>query len=136
MQQPVRQRESTRVDAIGIKPPPAFSIDATTTAGGTSVLALGGELDMAAAASIRALVDAAGTRGLVLDLEAVTFVDSSALRELLHARLALAARGDRLVLAAVPRVVTRLLEITGTLELFETAADGDAAVAAVTPPAR
>ena len=136
MQQPVRQRESTRIDAIGIKPPPAFSIDATTTASGISVLALDGEFDMAAAASIRALVDAAGFRGLVLDLAGVTFVDSSALRELLHARLRLAERGGRLVLAAMPRVVTRLLEITGTIELFETASDAGAAVVAVTPPER
>jgi anti-anti-sigma factor len=136
MRHPVRPRESTRIDAIGIKPPPAFTIEATTTATGISVLALRGELDMAAAASIRALVDAAGTPGLVLGLEGVTFVDSSALRELLHARVVLAERGGGLVLAAVPRIVTRLLEITGTSELFRTAADVDAAVAAVTPPER
>jgi anti-sigma B factor antagonist len=128
--------ETTRVDAIGIKPPPAFSIDATTAAGATSVLILRGELDLAAAASIRSLVDAAGRGGLVLDVGGVTFVDSSALRELMHARLALAERGGPLVLAAVPRIVRRLLEITGTIELFEIAPDREAALAGLTQRGR
>jgi anti-sigma B factor antagonist len=136
MLEPTFEQETARVDAIGIKPPPAFSIGGMTAAGGASVMVLRGELDLAAAESIRTLVDGAGHPGLVLDLGGVTFVDSSALRELLHARLALAASGGRLVLAAVPRIVSRLLEITGTLELFETAQDRDAAVARLMPVER
>jgi anti-anti-sigma factor len=130
------EREGTSVDAIGIKPPPAFALEASVASGGASVLVLRGELDLAAAQAIREVVDAAGRSGLVLGLRGVTFVDSSALRELLHARLALASHGGRLVLADVPRIVRRLLEITGTFELFETAPDVAAALAGLTPRVR
>jgi anti-sigma B factor antagonist len=125
-------REPTRIDAMGIKPPPAFSIDRGRGAGGVAVLLLSGEVDLAAAASLRAHVDAADGTGLVIDLGAVTFADSSALRELLHARQELLARGSRLILAAVPGSVRRLLEITGTADRFETAPGRTEALARLT----
>jgi anti-sigma B factor antagonist len=93
------------------------------------VLALRGELDMAAAASLRVRLAAApGARALVVDMSAVTFVDSAVLRELLRARDELGGRGVRLVLAGVPRPVRRLLDLTRTSELFEEAPDAEAAV--------
>jgi anti-sigma B factor antagonist len=58
---------------------------------------------------------------LVIDLRDVTFIDSSALRELLNARESAARDGRRIVLSGVPATVARLLEMTGTAELFETA---------------
>jgi anti-sigma B factor antagonist len=110
-----------RVDTQGIRPPAAFEIVATPLRQGLALLLLRGELDLAAAASLRSQVDSVAGMGLIIDLREVTFVDSSALRELLHARDALERRGGRLVLSGVPSAVQRLLELTGTAELFDTA---------------
>jgi anti-anti-sigma factor len=87
------------------------------------LLVFRGELDLAAAGAMRARVDSvAGTgSGLVIDLRDVTFIDSSALRELLNARETVVRRGQRIALSGVSASVRRLLEITGTAELFETA---------------
>ena len=120
-------REQTRIDAQGIKPPPAFSISDEAIADAV-VISLEGELDYAASASLRNHVQSTSGHGLVLDLRLVTFVDSSALRELLRARVDLEARGDRLVLAAVAPSVRRLFELTHTAQLFETAPTRDAAL--------
>jgi len=94
-----------------------------------AVLALEGELDLAAAPSMRARIDhAADGRALVIDMRGVTFVDSAALKELLRARTELPARDVRLVLAGVPPPVRRLLDLTRASELFEDAPDVDAAL--------
>jgi anti-sigma B factor antagonist len=122
------EHEPSRIDALGIKAPPAFRIEEATAPGGPTVIVLRGELDMAAAMTIRRHVDGADRTGLVIDLSAVAFADSSALRELLHARMAVTERGARLVLAAAPQVVRRLLEMTGTAGLFELAPSADEAV--------
>ena len=111
------------------KPPPMYAVEDRRAADGVSVLVLSGELDYAAAGRLRAMVDGAQDgRALVLDLGAVTFVDSAVLKELLRARVELAAAGVRLLLAAVPRPVRRLLDLTRTYELFESAPDAGAAV--------
>jgi anti-sigma B factor antagonist len=108
---------------------PTYAVEDRRAVDGVSVFALRGELDLAAAGRLRALVDGAHSgRALVLDLEAVTFVDSAVLKELLRARVELAASGVRLLLAAVPRPVRRLLDLTRTTELFESAPDAGAAV--------
>jgi anti-anti-sigma factor len=64
----------------------------------------------------------------VVDLAAATFVDSAMLRELLRARAELAARDVRLCLAAASEPVLRLLELTGTADLFELQPDVGSAV--------
>jgi anti-anti-sigma factor len=135
MHEPSHEREPTRVDAMGIKPPPAYSIEDASRPGGPAVVVAGGQLDLAAVQALRERMDAADGAGLVIDVEGVTFVDSSALRELLQARARLAERATGLVLAAVPHPFRRLLELTGTLDLFETAPDRDAAVARLAVPA-
>jgi anti-sigma B factor antagonist len=121
------QREPTRIDELGIKPPPAFSIS-DEAVGGAVVIRLEGEFDLAASSSLRRRIDSTAGRALVLDLRLVTFVDSSALRELLRARVDLQARDDRLVLAAIASPLRRLLELTHTASLFETAPTRDAAL--------
>jgi anti-anti-sigma factor len=116
-------REPTQIDALGIRPPAAFVIDEAAVRDGVILLVFRGELDLAAAAAMRARIDSvAGTgSGLVIDLRDVTFIDSSALRELLNAREAVVRRGQRITLSGVPACVRKLLELTGTAELFETA---------------
>jgi anti-sigma B factor antagonist len=113
--------DPTRIDSLGIRPPAAFEIQASALGEGVSLLLLRGELDLASAAGLRSRVEAAAASGLIIDLREVTFIDSSALRELLNAREELARHGSRLVLSGVPASVRRLLDMTGTADLFETA---------------
>lgn len=114
-------REPPRIDALGIRPPNAFTIELATVRDGVALLVFRGELDLAAASAMRARVESAGGEGMVIDLRDVTFMDSSALREVLHARQAVVSAGGRIVLSGMPASVRRLLEMTGTLDLFETA---------------
>jgi anti-anti-sigma factor len=127
------QREPTRIDEHGIKPPPAFSIS-DEAVDDAVVISLQGELDLAASASLRRHIESTAGRALVLDLRLVTFVDSSTLRELLRARRELEARGDRLVLAALAPALRRLFELTHTAPLFETAPTREAALRMLRTP--
>jgi anti-anti-sigma factor len=123
------RQEAASIDARGIRPPAAYSIVDREAPPGVSVVALRGELDLAAAPLLRARVDAAAAgRALVIDLEETTFIDSAVLKELLRARAELAAHDVRLVLAAVPSPVQRLLDLTRTSELFEHAPDAASAL--------
>ena len=98
-----------------------------------TVLALHGELDLAAAPQLRASVDdVAAGRALVIDFSEATFIDSAVLKELLRARAELSARDVRLVLAGVPPPVRRLLDLTRTSELFEDAPDAETAIKRLT----
>jgi anti-anti-sigma factor len=114
-------REPTRIDTLGVRPPAAFVVEQASVRGGVALLVFRGELDMAAAAAMRARVESVAGTGVVIDLRDVTFIDSSALRELLNAREAVVGSGRRIVLSGVPVSVKRLLDMTGTTELFETA---------------
>jgi anti-anti-sigma factor len=117
-------REAASIDERGLRPPAAFSI----RDGGTGVLRLEGELDIAAAPELRARFDEVAGETLVVDFARVTFIDSAVLKELLRGRAELAERGVRLVLAGVPTPVRRLLDLTRTSELFEDAPDVDSAL--------
>ena len=87
---------------------------------GAVVLRISGDLDIAVEDdAVSAVADAFATDPppslLVLDLSAVEFMDSSGLRALLrmHNR-----HGPQIRLGPVSNVVERLLELTGTVELF------------------
>ena len=113
----------------GIEPAGAFVVDPRPAPAGITLVALCGELDIAATSAVRSCVDvAAGGRGLVLDLSGATFVDSSMLKELLRASVELARADTRLVLAAVTPAVHRVLELTRTTQLFTIAGDRDEAL--------
>jgi anti-sigma B factor antagonist len=123
------ERRTPTIDAQGICPPPAYSIEAGPATGAAAVLVLRGELDLAAAPDLRERLQApSGTRALVVELVDVTFIDSAVLKELLRAREELAGGGVRLVLAGTSRAVQRLLDLTRTSELFEHAPDVDGAL--------
>jgi anti-sigma B factor antagonist len=116
--------EQSSVDARGIRLPSVYAIEAASTPEGVVVLGMDGEFDLAAAPAIReqlAAARAGGPRGVVLDMTEVTFLDSSALRELLRADVALRADGAPLVLAALRPSVARLLELTQTTGLLTVA---------------
>ena len=93
-------KQQPRVDAHGIRPPDAYAIELREAADGVALVVLEGELDLAAVPELRerlAEAHGAGPRGVVLDMAEVTFVDSSALRELLRAHSAVRewTRGGR-----------------------------------------
>jgi len=125
-------RDPMRIDAHGIRAPAAFTIEQAAIRDGVALLVFRGELDLAAASAMRERIESAGGEGMVIDLRDVTFIDSSALRELLYARQSVVLAGRRLVLSGVPATVQRLLQMTGTIELFETAPTRAGALALVT----
>jgi len=127
-----RPLHEAQIAGRGVEPAGVFTIESLPAHDGVAVVALAGELDMAATPSVRTHLDAAaGRRALVLDLAEVTFVDSSMLKELLRAANDLDRYETRLVLAGVPPAVQRLLDLTRTTELFTMAPDCSAALALV-----
>jgi anti-sigma B factor antagonist len=128
--------EHSSVDAHGIRPPDAYAIEVRDPSGAVLVLGLEGEFDLAAAPTLREQLEAArGTdvRGVVLDLAAVTFVDSSGLRELLRASSAYREAGMSLVLAALPPTVVRLFELTRATDAIAVAPTVESAVERAAP---
>jgi anti-sigma B factor antagonist len=85
-----------------------------------AVLVVAGEIDLATCTDfrreIRALVQSAGDRSIVLDLAAVTFLDSSGLEVLVTQQAALAPR--LLTLRHVSKSVRRVLQVTATIHRF------------------
>jgi len=119
-----RDSEGVRVDAQGIRPPDAYAIAEPAAPPGVVVLQLTGEFDVGAASALRRRFEEALERRpamVVADMGEVTFVDSSALRELLRADASMRAAGTRFVPAALPAVVERLLDLTRARELLEVA---------------
>ncbi len=74
-----------------------------------------GELDLATSELLREAVDVycdrAGVRVVMVDVRDLTFVDSTGLRGLLHARERAQSIGAELVLRAPPPALQHLLEI-------------------------
>jgi anti-anti-sigma factor len=88
----------------------------------TVVVPLSGELDMAVAEEMRQRLGDGlqpGTRRVAVDFGAVTFIDSSAIGELLQFRLGCEAAGVGLVLRSVPGNVRRVLEIANLMSTFD-----------------
>ncbi|MET8638905.1 STAS domain-containing protein [Streptomyces sp. NPDC004680] len=84
--------------------------------GAWAVLILTGEVDLALAPALREIVDAliADRRArMVLDLQRVSFMDSSALGVLVYAMRRADALGGALRLAGPCEKVRRMLELTG-----------------------
>ena len=116
----------------GVEPAGAFTVEPRPAPEGISLVELSGELDIAATSAVRSCVDeAAGRRGLVLDLSGATFVDSSMLKELLRASAELDRYETTLVLAGITPAVRRVFELTRTTDLFTLADDRAAAFALV-----
>jgi anti-sigma B factor antagonist len=103
---------------------------------GVTVLAARGELDLATAPRLTALLDATrsnGTRRVLVDLSGVEFCDSTGLRALIGAAVEVRAAGGRLAITAGPDdgAVARLLRVTGATEWLEVHSDEAAGVAAL-----
>ena len=114
--------------------PPPFALEQLPGSAGVLLLRLAGELDLATTPEVAEALGEGlrgGARTVVLDLAEVTFMDSSMLRELLRVRGELEPGGGAVVLVAPREPVLRLLELTGTRELFGVAPTRDEALAGV-----
>lgn len=98
---------------------------------GRRVLTVRGELDLATADHLWAMLEPLITPGvlLVLDAAELTFLDSSGLRILLLAGTKASASGATLRLAAPQPAVRRVLELTGVGGHLETTPDVETALA-------
>ena len=85
-----------------------------------------GEIDLATAPELEARVLGAfegGPSSIVLDLAALTFIDSSGLRALVSLSKEARERGSSFALRNVPRHAQRVLDLTGLSEYFNPPAD-------------
>jgi anti-sigma B factor antagonist len=85
------------------------------------VVEASGELDMAASGELCAAVSAvppAQVDWIVVDLAAVTLIDSSAVKELVDAHHRAAARGQILIVRDPRPIVARVLRVTGVAALL------------------
>jgi anti-sigma B factor antagonist len=100
--------------------PPGFTLETDDPEGERVTIRAKGELDMAATPTLtQAIVAAAGTPRIHLDLSGVTFLDSSAIGALVASGRDVAERGSRLEIGARSDIVTRVLQITGLGETSE-----------------
>lgn len=98
------------------------------------VVTLRGEIDAFTAPSLRedlrALVEERGATAVVIDLGAVTFLDSSALGALVGVLRRLRERDGRLVVVQPETAARRIFELTGLDAVLELHDDRDEAISA------
>src|SRR6185312_1579447 len=96
------------------------------------VLALVGELDMANSPLLQRAVESPElqeTKTVVLDLQGLTFLDSTGLRIILSARELCWRRGQEFAVTPGSQQVQRLLSVTGVGEHLRTLATADEVLA-------
>jgi anti-anti-sigma factor len=81
------------------------------------LIVLRGELDMETVGHLTKQLEAVeGT--VIVDLDGVTFLDSTGLQSLVHARDAARQRGDDVILRHPSAAVSRVLDVTNMWESF------------------
>lgn len=106
------------------------------------VLEVSGDVDIASVPALKEKLDITletGCRNVVLDLSGVSYADSSALSLLIWLDRRLAPTGGRVVLAGANRDVTRVLELSGLVEVatsVETSPNVQAALEGLRLPER
>jgi anti-sigma B factor antagonist len=95
--------------------------------GGECVLTVRGDIDLSSASdfetALRTALDATPT-SILVDLGALSFIDSSGLRVLVSVSKDAQSQGATLGLRNVPRHAQRVLDITGLSEWFDGQAKG------------
>lgn len=102
-------------------PSPGTLVITSAVENGAASIALAGELDLSGARQLEARLDEAereGTARLVIDLRALSFIDSTGLRLLLQADARARERGCDLVLRPGEPGVQRVFEVTGALDVL------------------
>jgi anti-anti-sigma factor len=95
----------------------AFGMERSSDAGGDTVIALNGELDISSADTLRAAVEeivAEGPRRLVFDLGGLTFMDSSGIAVMVYA----ANNLDEVELLHASSIIRRVVEATGLSDVL------------------
>ena len=98
------------------------------------VVQISGDIDILSAPELRDRIDDAlrsGCRNVVLDLSAVSYADSSALSLLVWLDRRLGPLGGRLMLAGANRDITRILELSGLVQIASTVATSPNVTAAL-----
>jgi anti-sigma B factor antagonist len=113
-------------DRTPLDHPVELSLAEARLADGGALLTVAGELDIATVPVVRerlTAITAAGARRLVVDLRAVSFMDSTALAAFIHAKMRLGDEGTMtLVLArdSYARLIFEVAGIDGVLDVVET----------------
>jgi anti-sigma B factor antagonist len=111
-----------------------FNVRSERRDGDVGVVTVSGEVDMYTAPQLKAcmleLIDG-GVRRIVIDLSAVTFIDSTALGVLIGGVRRLHAASGAMALVVTSRPVERVLSITGLDRVFTIHATLDEALAAL-----
>jgi anti-sigma B factor antagonist len=111
-----------------------FDVSAERLGDGLGVVHVSGEVDMYTAPQLKqsmlTLIDEGASR-VVIDLSAVTFIDSTALGVLIGGVRRLHSGGGAMALVVTGRPVQRVLSITGLDRVFTIHATLDEAVAAL-----
>ena len=98
----------------------------------SNVLPLKGEIDLHVSPSVTALLDEAigkKPKRLVVDLSAVTYIDSAGLAALIQAMQKVEGYGGKFVLAGLQETVRSIFEISRLDQVFQIFPDADAALA-------
>jgi anti-anti-sigma factor len=98
-----------------------FTAEARRPDASTWVVTVSGELDLATAPQLEAVFEAlepSPDARVLLDLEAVTFLDSSGIRALVRAKRRLDGIGAPLLIGAVSPAARQVLEISGVLAVL------------------
>lgn len=91
-----------------------IEVDRSRQAEGTTTVCLAGDLDVVSIPRLRAvLAEVAGRADVVVDLAAVEFCDSSALRVFLDAQRACTGAGHHLEIRGLSGPVRNLFEVSG-----------------------
>jgi anti-anti-sigma factor len=97
-------------------------IDVAGADEGVSVVELTGEIDLSTAprlrAELQAVIFTSAPKELVLDLEGVSFIDSSGVRVLIEAQRSQRDRDASLILENVPESARLVLEVSGLTQEF------------------
>ena len=94
----------------------SFKISSEQHSSGATVIAVAGELDLRSSAVLRSSIIAAiegGARHVILDMSAVTFIDSAGLGALVSGLRRLRTVDGELTLVCAERSIVRIFEITG-----------------------
>jgi anti-sigma B factor antagonist len=113
---------------------PRFQLRERALDASSAVISVEGELHVSTAPEFSRALNTAIARGstsVVLDMTAVSFIDSTGLSVLLNALRRVTRRGGRLAIACANPTVLRLFEITRLDSTFDITPDVDAAIARV-----
>src|SRR6185436_11151109 len=86
---------------------------------GSTVVAVAGEIDMATAPELANVLNDFAQDSVLVDLSAVTFIDSSGLATLANAHTRMSSAGGRLAIDGLLPNVQKVFEITRLTELIQ-----------------